>query len=274
MPLIKLLQCGYPKSGNYLLYKILSAFLRKQGLLRSLTSACGLGAVIDVLCSEYKTFPEISELDNLRVTESGYHLEFPHPQCRSVPVALDLLLQQSSLIWTHEVPTLMLKPEVDVTHKFYIVRDGRDVINSIMHYVTSALSLRLRPEYKYDSATELYGNLEYFEKCVIEWATHVQSYMDNEDAFHLVRFEHLVQDKHMVIGKLAKCLEIAVSKNDIDNIVNETDLIQMRKSAPQHVRRGRKGDWRNYFSAEHRRIFKVAAGHVLIAFGYERDLNW
>ena len=39
-------------------------------------------------------------------------------------------------------------------------------------------------------------------------------------------------------------------------------------------RKGAIGDWRNHFTEEHKDAFKAIAGDLLIALGYESDLNW
>jgi hypothetical protein len=39
-------------------------------------------------------------------------------------------------------------------------------------------------------------------------------------------------------------------------------------------RKGIVGDWRNYFTEDHRRVFKEVAGDVLIRLGYEKDMDW
>ncbi len=41
-----------------------------------------------------------------------------------------------------------------------------------------------------------------------------------------------------------------------------------------HERKGISGDWKNYFSDRVRNAFKARFGGVLVATGYEQDLNW
>lgn len=41
-----------------------------------------------------------------------------------------------------------------------------------------------------------------------------------------------------------------------------------------HFRKGITGDWKNYFSQEHKKAFKEAAGQLLIDLGYEKDMDW
>ncbi|HDH00206.1 MAG TPA: hypothetical protein ENG80_00145 [Nitrospirae bacterium] len=225
MSKIKVLQCGYSKSGNYLLYKTVSELMRKCDAFSSLTSGSGLSAVIEALCSEYIQFAEIKELDYLRVVGDKFYLSFPHPKCKLLPISLDLLLDQSSLIWIHEPPSMVLDDRFrEITHRLYIMRDGRDVVNSLIYYVTSPVMLRLCPEYKYDSSSELYNNLEYFEKCVLEWVKHVRDYMKIKDRFYPVRFEELVHNKPVVVKGLAEYLGLHITTDDIDSIIHMTSI--------------------------------------------------
>lgn len=48
----------------------------------------------------------------------------------------------------------------------------------------------------------------------------------------------------------------------------------MTKISPNHVRKGKTGDWKAHFSVEHKYIFKKLAGDALISLGYEKDMDW
>jgi hypothetical protein len=39
-------------------------------------------------------------------------------------------------------------------------------------------------------------------------------------------------------------------------------------------RKGKSGDWKQHFSEDNKRLFKVKAGDVLIRLGYEKDNEW
>ena len=43
-------------------------------------------------------------------------------------------------------------------------------------------------------------------------------------------------------------------------------------SSPQ--RKGIVGDWKNHFSESNKERFKAKFGHLLIEFGYEKNMNW
>ena len=39
-------------------------------------------------------------------------------------------------------------------------------------------------------------------------------------------------------------------------------------------RSGKTGEWKKYFTDEHKKIFKDIAGDLLIKLGYEKDNDW
>jgi hypothetical protein len=48
--------------------------------------------------------------------------------------------------------------------------------------------------------------------------------------------------------------------------------IQPRKS--HTFRSGKTGGWHEYFTEEHKALFKDVAGDLLVKLGYEKDNNW
>ncbi|WP_408955683.1 hypothetical protein [Natroniella sp. ANB-PHB2] len=116
-----ILRCAYPKSGNYLTYKIVSELLKKNNLFKSLSVDSGLSDIIDKFYSEYKIYPEFSSIDVLRIVNGEYKLVFPHSDFNYHHVSLDLLLNHSTLVCTHELPEKIINQEFkDVSHRIYI----------------------------------------------------------------------------------------------------------------------------------------------------------
>ncbi|MFW6389586.1 MAG: sulfotransferase domain-containing protein [Halanaerobiales bacterium] len=270
-----ILQCGYPKSGNYLTYKIVFELLKKNNLFKSLSVSSGRKYIIDKFYSEYKSFPEHSQLDMLQIVDGKYKLKFPHPDLRYHPVSLELLLKYSTLIWTHTLPEKIVNQEFEgVSHRIYILRDGRDVVNSLIHFSTTALQRRRKSEYKIDSPEVLYSKLDIFKKYVSDWANHINSYLRNKENFKVVKFEELINNKSNVVEELGSYLELDISKKDIGDIVYKTSFKEMAKKASNHLRKGKKGDCNNYFTDKHKEIFKEIAGQELNLLNYEQGYNW
>jgi len=271
MNTVRLLQCGHDKSGTYLLFRILSQILSQNNLYRSFVASSGIGRIIDSHFSENKRFPEVNQLDYIRKQDGQWGLNFPSPTCRHIPVDLDLVLETGTLIYTHE-PTTLLEPiRQRFTHRIYLLRDGRDVVNSLIHFLTNDISLKLCPEYTIRNPAALYRDLSYFRRLVCRWEEHVRSFTVSSSDYMLVKFEEILEDRTTVITALCKHLGLDA---DLSEIAEHTSLASMKNTAPKHVRKGRIGDWNHYFSARHKKIFKEVAGDLLIAFRYEDDYDW
>ncbi|MBM3124045.1 MAG: sulfotransferase domain-containing protein [Chloroflexi bacterium] len=90
-----------------------------------------------------------------------------------------------------------------------------------------------------------------------------------------IRFEDLVNDRDATLQAMLDEVEktgyqIPTSREQALSIL--TDAIQPKKS--RTFRSGRAGGWREHFTEEHRRLFKEAAGDLLIRLGYEENNDW
>ncbi|MBN2374042.1 sulfotransferase domain-containing protein [bacterium] len=268
---IKILQCGHDKSGTYLLYKIVSGILKSNNCFSSFLGSSGIGYLIDKLYSQYKRYPEINRVDHIRIENDIWGLNFPNPNCRHIPVDMDLVLNNSSLIYTHEKPMTLSALHNRFSHRIYMLRDGRDVVNSMIHFLTDEVSLRLCPTYTINSPKALYSKLDYFQNLVQRWNEHIESYNLQKDFYLTVRFEELISNRKRVIDELSHYIGLFV---DVYNLSEETSFNTMQKSAPQHLRKGKSGDWRSFFTDKHKEIFKQTAGESLIQLGYETSNDW
>ncbi len=269
----KALICGYPRSGNSLLYRIIMSLQGAE--YQSFMETTGLTSLARAQCGPFMSFPEIARLDNLRLPGGIPHLEFPHPECRTVRVSGTLLDQVSTLIWTHELPDAIRQSPFTGRQNFYVIRDGRDVISSMVHYSVTRSSRRLQPHYKSATATEVYSNIELFKKWTIEWSNHVNSYLMNQDFFCAVRYEDLVENKEKQVRQIIEA-SFAAGSDDfnaylarIGPTLEATDRDRFRAIAPDHIHQGRPGTWQEEWSAEQTDVFFEYAGEVMVKLGYE-----
>lgn len=268
---IKIIQCGHDKSGTYLLYRLLSGILRQNNLYRSFLSSSGIGYIIDRLLSDNKRYPEVNEVDYIRQDNGTWGFNFPSPTCRHVPIDIDLVLQYSALCYTHEKPAAVAVLRDKFTHRVYILRDGRDVVNSFIHFLIDDISLKLCPEYTIRDPRRLYDNLDYFKNLVQRWQEHVLSYEKHKDDFFLVTFEALLEDREKVLADLGLYLGLAVNPAEL---AASTSFEAMRETAPRHLRKGGRGNWKSFFTDKHKEVFKQVAGDCLVRQGYESSNDW
>lgn len=275
-------QNGFPKSGNYLLFKILKNILIQCGIYSSYT------AKFQYWISDQMSFPDENEVDHIHIDKNqqiflkiapvfakrggliaeggGYKI--------SSQKELTVLNSVARLIWLHQDPKIEHFDMLGQDRKWiYIVRDGRDVVNSYFHYSVTPRMLQLHPEYQLTSIEKIYGDMDYFERIVLQWKEHVDTFLKFQNKYLLIKFENLLKYKAEQVLKIIDFLEIRQTL-DVNRVIDATNIHQMRKNAPAHVREGKRRDWIHYFDQAHRQLFKSIAGEALINLGYENDTNW
>jgi len=272
----KTLQCGFQKSGNYFLWRLIKFCQQKKGVFRSYIKSSGLSYLFSLLYNSKNLdlkFEEDFEVDETEINSDGVFIskDYPNKERRiRVKVDENLLVNTSSLIWTHSLPEEVVKIMPVFPFRFYIIRDGRDVVNSYIHFNCSPVMRRLNPDYKIDNPRELYSKLDVFRKYVLLWKRHVESYLKVKDFFIEVRFEKLVN-----FGEdFLKIMKLFGVEDFIDEAVKELSFSKLSKKNKNHLRKGKSGDWKNFFTDNHKEIFKRIAGDLLIKLGYEKDTSW
>ena len=269
---VRVLQCGFPKSGNFGAWRLLAAVLDAHGLRASFKRRSGLARIAETLGAEQLAFPDAAEVDSFSFASGRLALEFPHPECRWLPVAPAALLAGSSLLWTHDPCEVARRPELAaVSHRVYVLRDGRDVLDSLAHHVVRPALRRLHPEYRHETAAAVRADLPLFTRYARRWAEHVGSYLKQRDLFLALRLEDLIADPEGQVARVAEHLGLAVEPAALAPALS---FAALAPGAPGHLRRGRPGGWREAFGPAQRRAFREVAGEALVALGYERDGTW
>jgi Sulfotransferase domain len=189
-------------------------------------------------------------------------------------------------------------PEAKVIH---VIRDGRDVAVSMIHHMWNYAKdagafydlepedLEKRDAYRKDPASALAEGL-FTEKRLSgiarSWATQVGKAVEYGptllgDNYAEVRYEELLKRPEDEIGRLLRFLEAEAGEETVKRCIEMGSFERWsegrergREDSFSFYRRGVAGDWRNVFTEEDRRVFKEAAGEVLIQLGYERDDDW
>lgn len=262
-PAGRVLQCGYSKSGNYLLHRVL---LELQGArFRSFVEASGVGAAIDALCPRTKRMPDARRVDNLKLVGGRWHVQFPDLRARWLPVDWDLALRHTTLVWSHDLPDDLVAYERHFAKRIYVLRDGRDVVNSMLHYLVTPAILALYPDHRFETIEAIYADLDFFACKVAAWRDHVRSLVRHRERWLVVRFEDLVERRSEEIARIAAYLG---SDADPEVVARATAFESMQGEAPRHLREGRHGDWKRWFGKQHVARFEQIAGGELGALGY------
>ncbi len=98
----------------------------------------------------------------------------------------------------------------------------------------------------------------------------------------VIRYEDLLdRDVEILETVLLDQCQLPTSRAKLREAVLANRFQQISGGRPRgcedeaaHARKGIAGDWRNYFTDRVRRAFKTRFGGLLVATGYEQDLNW
>jgi hypothetical protein len=165
---------------------------------------------------------------------------------------------------------------------YFIFRDPRDVVVSHVFYVTDMEPTHVHHDYfaslpDFDSRLKVSilgrpdAGVE-FPDIAGRFAPYM-GWLDQPSVMK-IHFEDLVGDRartlDLILDHLLSRVPLTVPRKTILDSLESS--INPGKSPT--FRSGRTGEWRKYFQSEHKKIFKDAAGELLIRLGYETNYDW
>jgi lipopolysaccharide transport system ATP-binding protein len=170
------------------------------------------------------------------------------------------------------------------SRRFVIIRDLRDTLISsyfsfkISHPVMEAGFVRLRSVL---NSVDFDDGLLYLMDDFLTYSARIQLSWQ-EAGEKLIRYEDLLEhDLEILEPLLIDECQLPVSREKFREAVIANrfeNLTKGRKPGKEeltaHERKGIAGDWKNHFSEKVKRAFKSRFGGLLVATGYEKDLNW
>ncbi len=90
-----------------------------------------------------------------------------------------------------------------------------------------------------------------------------------------IRFEDLINNRDATLSAMLDEVEktgYKIPTPRAEALPALVEAIQPRKS--RTFRSGKTGGWRQYFSDEHKQLFKEVAGDLLVRLGYEKNNDW
>ena len=165
---------------------------------------------------------------------------------------------------------------------YFIFRDPRDVAVSHVFYVTDMEPRHVHHAY-YQSLPDFDARLRVsilgrpdadleFPDIAGRFAPYL-GWLDQPCVLK-IHFEELVNDPAHTLG--------AILDHFLGRVPLEMPRPKLMEALESSInpgrsptfRSGKTGEWRKHFTAEHKKIFKEAAGDLLIRLGYEKDNNW
>ncbi len=250
-----LLGISFPKSGTHLLDQILLGFSKVASYARRLHS----------FYAEYegetgiKRAPEqaLAWLDSLRPRDIASAHLFARPEAVS------------------RVTSGAFVP-------YFIFRDPRDVVVSHVFYVTEMETRHVHHDY-YQSLPDFDARLTVsilgrpnldieFPNIAGRFAPYLD-WLEHPEVLS-IHFEDLVNDRPATLTRIMDHLLARVPLRTPRELILESLEASINPSKSPTFRSGKTGEWRKYFTEEHKRVFKDTANNLLVRLGYESNNDW
>ena len=174
---------------------------------------------------------------------------------------------------------------------YFIFRDPRDVVVSHVFYVTEMESRHVHHAY-YQSLPGFDARLKVsilgrpdsdveFPNIAERFAPYL-GWLDQPQVL-TIHFEDLIQDRVQTLNRiidhfLARVLaDPAVLRGTLQSprqLILESLESSINPTKSPTFRSGKTGEWKKYFTNEHKKIFKGVASDLLIRLGYEKNNDW
>lgn len=90
-----------------------------------------------------------------------------------------------------------------------------------------------------------------------------------------IRFEDLINNREAVLSAMLDEVEKTGYKIPTPRTKALETLVQsIQPKKSRTFRSGKTGGWKQYFSDDHKKLFKDVAGDLLVRLGYEKDNDW
>jgi len=165
---------------------------------------------------------------------------------------------------------------------YFIFRDPRDVVVSHVFYVTEMESRHVHHAY-YQSLPDFDARLKASivgrSDTDVEFpniADRFAPYLDwlNHPEVLTIHFEDLINDRVASLTRIMDHFLARVPLQAPRQLILDSLESSINPTRSPTFRSGKTGEWKNYFTDEHKMIFKNLAGNLLIRLGYENDQLW
>jgi hypothetical protein len=165
---------------------------------------------------------------------------------------------------------------------YFIFRDPRDVVVSHVFYVTDMEQKHVHHAYyrslpdfdarlkasilgRPDADIEFPNIAERFAP-YMDWLTHPEVLT--------IHFEDLIHTRTATLTRILDHLLAHVPLQTSRNLILDALESSINPTKSPTFRSGKTGEWKKYFTEEHKTLFKDAAGDLLVKLGYEMDNDW
>ncbi|HKY53415.1 MAG TPA: sulfotransferase domain-containing protein [Anaerolineales bacterium] len=165
---------------------------------------------------------------------------------------------------------------------YFIFRDPRDVVVSHVFYVTDMEARHVHHDYyaslpDFDSrlTVSILGrpdtNIE-FPNIADRFVPYLR-WLD-QPAVMKLHFEDFMRDRASTLNRLLDHFLTQVPLPTPRQIILDALESSINPAKSPTFRSGKTGEWKKYFTEEHKNSFKDIAGNLLVQLGYEKNNDW
>jgi hypothetical protein len=165
---------------------------------------------------------------------------------------------------------------------YFIFRDPRDVVVSHVFYVTDMEARHVHHEY-YQSLPDFNARLNVsilgradtnieFPNIAERFAPYL-GWLEHDEVLS-IHFEDLINDRAAALTRIMNHVLARVSLPAPRQLILDSLEASINPKRSPTFRSGKTGEWKKYFTREHKNIFKEVAGDLLVKLGYENSNDW
>ena len=165
---------------------------------------------------------------------------------------------------------------------YFIFRDPRDVVVSHVFYVTDMEARHVHHDY-YQSLPDFNARLNVsilgrpdldleFPDIAARFAPYL-GWLEQDEVL-VIHFEDLINDRAAALTHIMDHLLARVPLQASRQLILDSLEASINPRRSPTFRSGKTGEWKKYFTEEHKHLFKEVAGDLLVKLGYEKDGNW
>ncbi|MGD1698810.1 sulfotransferase domain-containing protein [Dapis sp. BLCC M229] len=239
-----ILKIGIPKSGNFWLHTILHNIIDYSDL--KYESFIPNQPIYEVAKNlDINLFKGQININFLDITKNAVFYRIGN-MFRYPIDDIDDYINSSTLVWTHaQMSDNVLNTIKKFDKLIYIIRDPRDILISWSNFVFSPYMQRYYPFLIVDETNpESYLNKN-MKTIVSDWMNHVGAYLKHHKDLNIyfVFYERLVDNFERELDKILEYLEIQLDEKARGDIKEKVSFNNMKKDSPNHIRKGKLGQW-------------------------------
>ena len=173
---------------------------------------------------------------------------------------------------------------------YFIFRDPRDVVVSHVFYVTDMEARHVHHDY-YQSLPDFDSRLKVsilgrsdtntrpepgrrveFPNIADRFAPYL-GWLDHDEVLS-IHFEDLIHDRASALTRIMDHLLARAPLPTSRQLILNSLETSINPTKSPTFRSGKTGEWKKYFTDEHKKIFKDVAGDLLVKLGYEKNNSW